>query len=105
MTKNVFATRETFDAVMNRFVEGTSETERTAARMLKAQKDLMIEILESRDLAMLAGFVQGICQIAGSMILSLPPEMRNGLRNALLSHLAEKLSELRHPDEKDDDNA
>lgn len=87
------------DAGLNRWIEGDSETERIAARMLKAMKPLLEEVVTSGDMLKLSGAVRGFSSIAASLILSMPPHMREGIRTALRKDL-EAAFAIEHPVEE-----
>lgn len=82
-------------------IESGNETERTAARMLKAMAPLMREILASGDVGMLSGFVRGLSSMAATMVFSLPPNgPREAVRRNILSDIERALTVIKHPDEK-----
>lgn len=68
---------------LTRFIETGDTVEVISARMLKAQLPLLKEIIASRDLHYLSGFVRGVSNIVAAMIVSLPPEMREGVADSV----------------------
>lgn len=91
MSKVVYTDAEHIDADVNRLIEGSSETERTAARMLKVMVPLLKEIITSGRLTSVTGFIRGLCQIAASVVVSLPPFMREAVSDILLREMKESL--------------
>jgi len=73
MIKAKFTDIEHFDADMTKYIESGNTTEAIAARMLRAQKPIIQEILLSGDFSYLSGFVRGVSNIVATMIISLPP--------------------------------
>lgn len=99
MSKIVYFDEKTLDAGLTRLIEGDSETERTAARMMKAVKPLLEEVVTSGDIQKLSGAIRGFASIASSLVLSLPPHMREGIRSAIRQDLERGFS-FEHPVEE-----
>jgi hypothetical protein len=97
-----YATKDNLEAVVNELIEGDDECERTAARMVKVMAPMIEEVVTSGDIKQLSGFVRGMANIAASLLLSMPPEMRAGICNALLADL-ERVTKLARPDGADHD--
>jgi hypothetical protein len=91
MTKIIYSDANHIEADMNRLIEGSSETERTAARMLKTMVPLLMEIVGSGHLPTISGFIRGLCQIAASVVISLPPFMREAVSDILLREMKRSL--------------
>ena len=91
MSKIVYTDAARVDADTTRMIEAGTTTERTAARMLKATTPILKEIVFSGELAQVAGFVRGVGQIIGSVVISLPPAMREGIGNAIRSEVEHAL--------------
>jgi hypothetical protein len=87
MSKISYTNSEHVEADITRWIETGNECEVMAARMLKAQLPLLIEILHSRNLSYVSGFVRGISNIAAAMVVSLPPEMREGVASCIKADL------------------
>jgi hypothetical protein len=83
MKNVVYTDPERIDADITRWIETGNTTEVIAARMLKAQVPLLKEIIESRNLSYITGFVRGISNIIAAIIISLPPDMRQGVYDAI----------------------
>jgi hypothetical protein len=87
MSKVSYTDSDHLDADVNRLIEGSNTTERIAARMLKSMVPILKEILESRDLACISGFIRGLSMIAASLVVSLPEHMREGIAEAIRREL------------------
>ena len=82
---------EHVDSDLIRLIETGNTTEQISARMLKTMVPMIKEVLESGDLSNLSGFVNGLCQIAASVVISLPPHMRQGIADILKHHLEQAM--------------
>jgi hypothetical protein len=91
MSKIIYTDKDHVTADMNRLIEGGSETERTAARVLKMMMPLLSEVLLSHNLAKLAGLVRGLAMVVSSIIISLPENMRQPMAEAIMRDLEKAL--------------
>ena len=86
-----YTDRDHVEADMVRMIETGSETEQIAARMMRSMWPLLVEILESEKLSYLSGFARGSAQVAASLVISLPPHMRNGMADTLREEIDQAL--------------
>jgi hypothetical protein len=86
-----YTDRDHIESDLVRMIETGSDAERIAARMLRMQAPLLVEILQSHKLSYLAGFARGMAQVAASLVVSLPPEMREGMVRVLRREIDEAL--------------
>lgn len=96
-----YASGEGIPKMLNESIEGNSETERMAARMLKVMVPLLEEIIFSGDLKKVSGFIRGTANIVATFIISMPPDMRQGLGEKILDDIERALSIAKRPGEKD----
>src|SRR5262245_15782902 len=77
MKQVIFSDETHIEADINERIECGTDTERIAARCLKAMCPLLKEIIDARELTGLSGFIMGISQVCASMVASLPDDMRD----------------------------
>jgi hypothetical protein len=91
MSKIIYTDRNHLEADTVRLIETGSEAEQMAARMLRMMSPLLLEILTSGKLSYVAGFARGMAQIVASLVLSLPPFMRDGVADILRREIDQAL--------------
>jgi hypothetical protein len=91
LSKIKYTDREHVDADTVRMIETGSEAEQVAARMLRSMTPLLLEILTSSKLSYIAGFARGTAQIIASLVMSLPPHMRDGVADILRQEIDQAL--------------
>lgn len=91
MSKITYTDREHVEADTIRMIETGNEAEQVAARMLRTMTPLLLEILTSSKLSYVAGFARGTAQIVASIVMSLPPFMRDGVADILRREIDQAL--------------
>ena len=83
----ILVDKDKIDAKLTELIEGDNETERISARMMKSLTPLLTEIVNGDDPRKISGFVRGMASISISVLISLPPFMRERVYTALLQDL------------------
>jgi hypothetical protein len=91
LSKIKYTDREHIEADTVRMIETGNECEQVAARMLRMMTPLLTEIITSSKLSYLAGFARGSAQIVASLVISLPPHMRDGVADILRREIDQAL--------------